>query len=138
MDQRSRLRRLRPPRHDSPARCGRYECGTLNTVGCWGLRASIEYLLEVGIDQIAPTVQALGDRIAQGVRQHGYEVLGERTPENGAGIVSFRKPDLDSAGIVARLTENKIIAAARAGWVRASPHFYVTTEEIDTMIECLE
>ncbi len=27
---------------------GRYECGTLNTIGCYGLRASIEFLLEVG------------------------------------------------------------------------------------------
>ena len=73
---------------------GRYECGTLNTIGCYGLRASIEFLLEVGIEKIAPVVQALGDRIAQGARQRGYEVLGERTPENGAGIVSFRKPGM--------------------------------------------
>ena len=33
---------------------GRYECGTLNTIGCYGLRASIEFLLEVGIERIAP------------------------------------------------------------------------------------
>jgi len=88
----------------------------------------------VGIEQIAPTVQALGDRIAQGVRQRGYEVLGERTPENGAGIVSFRKPGIDSVEMVARLSENKIVTAARAGWVRASPHFYISTEDIDAML----
>ena len=29
---------------------GRYECGTLNTIGCYGLRASIDFLLEVGIE----------------------------------------------------------------------------------------
>ena len=46
---------------------GRYECGTLNTIGCFGLRASIEFLLEVGIGKIAPVVQNLGDRIAAGV-----------------------------------------------------------------------
>ncbi len=33
---------------------GRYECGTLNTIGCFGLRASIEFLLEVGIERIGP------------------------------------------------------------------------------------
>ena len=37
---------------------GRYECGTLNTIGCYGLRAAIEFLLSVGIDRIAPHVQA--------------------------------------------------------------------------------
>ncbi len=116
---------------------GRYECGTLNTIGCHGLRAAIEFLLEVGVPQIAPVVQALGDRIAQGVRERGYEVLGERTPDNGAGIVSFRKTGLDSAAIMARLWEKKIITAARAGWVRASPHFYIATEEIDSMLVSL-
>ena len=46
------------------ADAGRYECGTLNTIGCFGLRAAMEFLLEVGIDRIAATVQGLGDRLA--------------------------------------------------------------------------
>ena len=61
---------------------GRYECGTLNTIGCFGLRASMEFLLEVGTDRTAPMIQALGDRIAEGVQRKGYEVLGRRTPAN--------------------------------------------------------
>ena len=32
------------------ADAGRYECGTLNTIGCFGLRASMEFLLEVGTE----------------------------------------------------------------------------------------
>jgi cysteine desulfurase / selenocysteine lyase len=116
---------------------GRYECGTLNTIGCYGLRASIEFLLSVSVERIAPAVQALGDRIAEGVRARGYELLGKRTAENGAGIVSFRKAGVDSAALVARLRENKISTAARAGWVRASPHFYIAAEEIDAMLKCL-
>ncbi len=31
----------------------RYECGTLNTIGCFGLRASLDFLLEIGIENIA-------------------------------------------------------------------------------------
>jgi len=116
---------------------GRYECGTLNTVGCYGLRASIEFLLEVGVERIAPVVQSLGDRIAEGVRRKGYEVLGDRTAANGAGIVSFRKAGLDSAAVAARLRQDAMTTAARAGWVRASPHFYISTEEIDRMVAVL-
>jgi selenocysteine lyase/cysteine desulfurase len=116
---------------------GRYEPGTLNTAGCYGLRASIDFLLEVGVEDIAQAVQALGDQIAEGVRKKGYEVLGRRTPETGAGIVTFRKPDADPVAVVARLRQNGITAAARAGWVRASPHFYIMPEEIDRMIDCL-
>jgi selenocysteine lyase/cysteine desulfurase len=112
---------------------GRYECGTLNTIGCYGLRAAIDFLLEVGIANIAPVVRGLASQIAEGVRCKGYEILGEPN----AGIVSFRKPGTDSAAVCARLREHKIVTAPRAGWVRASPHFYIEAEEIEKMIELL-
>jgi len=113
---------------------GRYECGTLNTIGCYGLRAAIEFVLEVGVERIAPAVQALGDRVAAGVASKGYEMGGQRTPATGAGIVSFRKPEIDSGAIVHRLKQHGIVAANRGGWVRTSPHFYISPEEIDRMI----
>lgn len=116
---------------------GRYECGTLNTIGCFGLRASLEFLLEVGVEEIAPVVQELGDRIAQGVQTKGYEVLGNRTPETGAGIVTFRKAGFDEREIVRRLRAAGVSAAPRAGWVRTSPHFYISPAEIDRMLEVL-
>jgi cysteine desulfurase/selenocysteine lyase len=112
---------------------GRYECGTLNTIGCYGLRAAIDFMLEVGIERVAPVVRALASQIVQGTQERGYEVLGEPN----AGIVSFRKPGVDSAAICARLTEHSVIAAPRAGWVRASPHFYITPEEIERMLDLL-
>jgi selenocysteine lyase/cysteine desulfurase len=116
---------------------GRYEPGTLNTVGCFGLRAAIELLLEIGVEHIGQAVQELGDRIASGVEARGYEVMGGRTPETASGIVSFRKPGLDAKDLVRRLGEAKISAAPRAGWVRTSPHFYISPEEIDQMLEVL-
>ena len=116
---------------------GRYECGTLNTIGCYGLRAAIEFLLEVGVERIGPAVQALGDRIVEGARARGYQVLGERTPANGAGIVSIQKPGLESRAVVRHLKERGILAAPRQGWVRMAPHFYVSPEDIDTVIEAL-
>src|SRR3954452_635734 len=82
---------------------GRYEPGTLNTIGCFGLCAALELLLEVGVREIAPVVQNLGDRIAEGVESLGYEIMVPRTPETGAGIVSFRKEGLDAREIVRRL-----------------------------------
>ncbi|HUI56476.1 MAG TPA: aminotransferase class V-fold PLP-dependent enzyme [Bryobacteraceae bacterium] len=113
---------------------GRYECGTLNTVGCFGLQASIEFLLEVDPGKIGPVVQNLGDCIAEGVVNKGYELMGTRTPETGAGIVSFRKTGVDAAAIVAKLRAAGITAAPRAGWVRTSPHFYIAPHEIDRML----
>jgi cysteine desulfurase / selenocysteine lyase len=116
---------------------GRYECGTLNTAGCFGLRAAIELLLEVGVDRIAAAVQELADRLAGGVQAKGYEVMEKRTPETGAGIVSFRKPGWEASEIVNRLWAAGIAAAPRGGWVRASPHFYISPQEIDGVVEVL-
>ena len=39
---------------------GRYECGTLNTIGCFGLRAAIELVLEAGIQNIATGSAVIG------------------------------------------------------------------------------
>jgi selenocysteine lyase/cysteine desulfurase len=116
---------------------GRYECGTLNTIGCFGLRSAIEFLLEVGVGEIAPVVQNLGDRLAEGARAKGYRLAAERTPETGAGIVSFRKETIDSTEVVRRLRAEGMIAAPRQGWVRASPHFYISPEEIDRVVDAL-
>jgi cysteine desulfurase/selenocysteine lyase len=116
---------------------GRYECGTLNTIGCYGLRASLEFLLEVGIERIAPAVQALTDQLAEGAVRKGYQLLGDRTPENGAGIVALHKPGMDSRQVVHELKERGIIAAPRQGWVRFSPHFYISPDDIERVVETL-
>lgn len=117
---------------------GRYECGTLNTIGCYGLRAALDLLLEAGIDRIAPAVQALGDQVWDGVRRLGFETLGVRTPETGAGIVSFRKPGVESHVLLRHLREAGIAAAARQGWVRVAPHFYISPRDIDRLLDLLQ
>src|ERR1700691_1281389 len=116
---------------------GRYECGTLNTIGCYGLRASMEFLLEVGIDAIAPAIQRLGDLVAEGVQAKGYEVLGSRSAANGAGIVSFRRDGLEAGDVVRRLNAAGVTVAPRQGWVRVSPHFYNSPDDIGSMLEAL-
>ncbi len=93
-----------------------------------------DFLLEVGIDNTARAIQALGDRVWDGVTALGFETLGRRTPETGAGIVSFRKPGVESQMIVRKLKDANIVTAPRQGWVRTAPHFYIAAEEIDRMI----
>jgi cysteine desulfurase/selenocysteine lyase len=116
---------------------GRYECGTLNTIGCYGLRASVELLLEVGVERLAPAIQSLADQLALGAVDKGYRLLGDRTPENGAGIIAVQKPGLDSRKVVFDLKQKGILAAPRQGWVRFSPHFYISPEDISRVIEAL-
>jgi cysteine desulfurase / selenocysteine lyase len=116
---------------------GRYECGTLNTIGCYGQKAALEFLLDVGIDNIADSIQSIANRLEAGVRQKGYEVMVKRTAETGSGIISFRHPSIDCRSIVSELKNNRILAAPRQGWVRMSPHFYISPNEIDQVLRTL-
>jgi hypothetical protein len=38
---------------------------------------------------------------------------------------------------VQRLREKGLVAAARQGWIRCSPHFYIKPEDIDRLIVTL-
>jgi selenocysteine lyase/cysteine desulfurase len=116
---------------------GRYECGTLNTIGCYGLHAALNLILEVSVECIAPAVQALGDQIAEGVQAKGYRLAGPRSGDTGAGIVSFQKDGTDSRYLVAQLKDRGFLAAPRQGWVRTSPHFYASPDDIGALIEAL-
>ncbi|MGQ9917871.1 MAG: aminotransferase class V-fold PLP-dependent enzyme [Bryobacteraceae bacterium] len=116
---------------------GRYEPGTLNVIGCFGLRASLELLLEVGIDSIAFHVQSLGDLLAQWAMEKGYQILAERTPETGSGIVSIRKDGIDARWLWSRLRDSGVVAAPRQGWLRLSPHFYLSPDDAARVAELL-
>ena len=116
---------------------GRYEPGTLNTIGCFGLQAALQFLNGVGVENIAPAVQRLADQVAEGALAKGYELLAERTPSTGAGIVSMRKEGIDCRMIWKDMKERGIITAPRAGWLRVSPHFYISAAEIAAFVDAL-
>lgn len=117
---------------------GRYECGTLNTIGCFGLRASIELFLTIGVDQIAEKVLELSDYVASEALELGFELAAPRSPGTTSGIVSFKKTGFDARAAAERLAANQISVSARHGCVRVAPHFYNSTDEIDRFFAMLE
>jgi cysteine desulfurase/selenocysteine lyase len=119
------------------ADAGRYECGTLNTIGVYGLRAAMQFILEVGVNVVGASVLALAERLAHGVESRGFQLIRPWNPEDSSGIVTFRREGEDSRMVVARLKEHSMIGAPRQGWVRLSPHFYQTPHEMDRVLEVL-
>src|SRR5947207_4667690 len=61
----------------------RFEAGSLNTNGIYGLRAAIDLLLDVGIDDIAAEVIRLAIRLADGLASIGFEVRTPRPVRSG-------------------------------------------------------
>jgi cysteine desulfurase/selenocysteine lyase len=112
----------------------RFEAGSLNTNGIYGLHAAIELLLEFGIGEISAEVLRLSKRLGEELRSIGFTV-----EETASGIVGGTPPNVET-GILRLhrlLDEEKIITAPREGLLRFSPHFYNDDGEIDHVIEVL-
>lgn len=116
---------------------GRFECGTMNTVGAYGLRSSIELFLELGVRSVADRVNRLASRIAEGAVERGFSLAAARGDGDGSGIVSIRKDGWDAAEAAAKMLENGISVSPRHGYLRAAPHFYNTEEEVARYLELL-
>src|SRR5208283_3515316 len=116
---------------------GRYVPGTLNTIGIFGLRAALEVILGIGVERIGAQIRATADLVVEGVTRKGYELHGNRTPESSAGIVSFRKAGQDARMIFNRLKDENVLVAARSGFVRTSPHFYISPDEVERFVALL-
>lgn len=113
----------------------RFDGGSYNLAGIWGLGASIEWLLDIGVDKIWERVRGLTDKLSEGVRRKGYRVVSPRETGEASGIVAFVSDTHDHSRIVSHLKqEYRTIIAQRMGRLRASPHFYNTDAEIDALI----
>ena len=121
-----------PPRYRPDAT--RYECGTRNIAGIYGLGASIDWLLEIGIERVASRVLALARRVELGLVSQRFVLAAERAPGEESGIVAATHPSVPSKLLCEQLATRDIQVAHRADHLRVSPHFYNTEDEID---ECL-
>jgi selenocysteine lyase/cysteine desulfurase len=115
----------------------RYECGTLNTAGVYGLGAAIDLFLEVGAEMIQEYLLDLSDYLAESLKAKGYSVFGSRRREETSAIVTCTHPRHTPKELYHLLKEQNIITAPRVGRLRISPHFYNTREEVDRLIAAL-
>jgi selenocysteine lyase/cysteine desulfurase len=114
----------------------RFECGTHNVPGFLMLKASIDLLLDAGIDAISARMKALTDRMVDGLREIGCKIASPRNADEWSGIVSFECPSGRHAELAGVLREeHRIEVAVRGGRIRASPHFYNTEAQIDGLVE---
>ena len=73
----------------NPVRTQRYEDGTPNTAGVFGLLAALELILEFGLEAIAARVLELSKRVRDGARGRGVPVACAAEGAEASGIVSF-------------------------------------------------
>jgi selenocysteine lyase/cysteine desulfurase len=120
---------------------GRWESGSQNIAGITALGASLELLLEIGVDAMSRRILDLADRFCAEVERTGWKVHGSRRENERSGIVSLVAPAERSAGfipaVVRQLRQQGVVVNHRAGRLRVSPHAYNTPEELDRLVELL-
>lgn len=112
----------------------RFECGTINNFGVAGLGGSLEILLDAGPAAIERRILDLAERAAQGFEAAGFTLAaprGEAFRGERSGIVSGTHPRHDPEKLAEALAQRGVIVSARAGRLRAAPHFYNSEDEID-------
>ncbi|MEZ6140698.1 MAG: aminotransferase class V-fold PLP-dependent enzyme [Zavarzinella sp.] len=116
---------------------GRFEGGTINVAGILGMAASMNLLLEVGIDSVWDKVNSLTQYFAEKIASAGWSVFSAREEPFRSGIVSIDYPGKDLKKVMATCRNEKIIVNVRSDRLRISPHFYNTIEELDHLIDVL-
>ena len=113
----------------------RFELGTRNIIGISTLCANINVLLEVNMKIVFEQIIRLKSRLRSFFRDSGYEIL---TPHCGlqSGILTCRRVG-DMKALYRQLYEAGIVISLRNGYLRFSPHFYNTEEEVDEIIRLL-
>jgi selenocysteine lyase/cysteine desulfurase len=115
----------------------RFEEGSQNLMGIFGLGAAIELLLEVGIPNIEERVLDLGDHIIDEAEKRGLTILTPKQREQRGGNITI-EGSFDPTAAREALRERRIMVNVRGGGLRLSPHFYNTTEEINTVFKNLD
>ena len=116
----------------------KFDTGSYNLAGVYGLGASIEMFLDVGLDRISGHVLTITERLTGGLREKGYRIISSRAPGEASGIVAFASDRHDHEHLRRYLEdEHRVVIAVREGRLRASPHFYNTVEEIDRLVALL-
>ncbi len=112
----------------------RFELGTPALPTVHTALGGQEIVDEVGIAAIVERNRTLTDRLVARCEERGL-ALRLAAPAHRSAIVMVHHPD--PAGAVRHLARDGVIVDHRPGFVRVSPHFYNTEEEVDRCVDVL-
>ena len=116
----------------------RYEGGSQNMVGMLGFGASLDLLLDLGIEQIAAAILEITDRACMRLEQIGATIVSDRRTDHRSGIVAFELAGRDPLAMKKHCLTRQVVLSCRAGRLRISPHAYNNEEDLDRLVHALQ
>lgn len=113
----------------------RFELGTPALPTVHSALGAQDIIDRIGIVPIRERNSELTEHLLLRLAEHGFAVHGASEPADRSALVMVPHPDPHAA--VRHLAENDIIVDARPGYVRVSPHFYNTHDELDHFVQIL-
>lgn len=127
----------------------KFEAGTLNIEGIYGLGASVDYINKIGIDNIFEYEKTLRDYAIKKIKAIDNVIIYNENADTGIITINVKgvfpqdeASYLNSKGICVRSGEHcaKLLKdlLKTVGTVRISLYFYNTYEDIDKLVEALK
>jgi selenocysteine lyase/cysteine desulfurase len=117
----------------------RFEAGSPNILGQVAMFASLGVIEGFGMPEVEALVMANSRILSGGLTAiPGVRLVRPFDPQRISGIVSFRPPQTDLAGVQRALKDRGLVCAVRGGAIRLSPHFYQAGEPLQEMLELIE
>ncbi|MGK0288695.1 MAG: cysteine desulfurase/selenocysteine lyase [bacterium] len=117
----------------------RFECGSPNMLGIHALNASIQFLLEIGMDLVEQKVLENAEFTMNEVQKRSNMTLLTSSKKGQfAGIVTFLPQGKNLHSIYSNLMEQGVICAMRGGGIRFSSHFYTSQQKIQDAFQAVD
>ncbi|MET0398574.1 MAG: aminotransferase class V-fold PLP-dependent enzyme [Longimicrobiaceae bacterium] len=124
-------------RYDFVASARKFEVATPAFHDFAGMAASLEVLLEAGVDNVRAHVDGLLDPLAAWLADHPeYRVVSDRSAARRSAIFCFRPPEPEAT--FAALAAAGVVCVLREGAVRLSPHLYNGADDVARVLEVLD
>jgi len=114
----------------------RFEMITLPYQDFFGMTASLQLLLEVGVREIAEVTRSAHEPIVKWAQAHGVRIASPTENGHRSAILCVAPPKPVEA--YHALKRARVVCSLREGSIRLSPHCYNTVEEMEKVIEVLE
>ncbi len=105
----------------------KYEGGSLSFALLYAMEASIDLIMEIGLDVVEQRVPRPGCEGARDLASTGRDVVADCA----SPVVAARFAKRDVSALARALKEQRVLVAARRGHLRVSPHLYNNEQDLE-------